>query len=333
MNEPKISIIIPVYKAEPYLGKCLDSVVGQTYRNLEIILVDDGSPDGCGIICDEYAKQDGRITVIHQNNGGVSSARNAGLRRVTGSYIGWVDSDDWIEPDMYEYLLKNIIDHDADIAVCGRCERYREKTVNRCWQKTEVLDTESALRLLLENGQMQNFLWDKLWRRELFRNIYFPEGKTYEDIAIMHRLFERAEKIVCLNETKYHYVQHPGSIVADTSLENRLNHYKAAKARFEEMKETWPQFKTMLLAQCVASAVGIWVGYLSNPWEERQKYVSEIEEIANFSALHYREALAQIELGKAGRIVLRLTPYNKWWSFALAYCVGKLYQWKHGRAL
>ena len=106
MSEPKISVIVPVYKVEPYLRKCLDSIVGQTYQNLEIILVDDGSPDGCGAICDEYAAQDKRVRVIHKANGGVSSARNAGLTAATGEWIGWVDSDDWIEPDMYERMLE-----------------------------------------------------------------------------------------------------------------------------------------------------------------------------------------------------------------------------------
>ena len=99
---PKISVIVPVYKVEPYLRKCLDSIVNQTYRNLQIILVDDGSPDNCGKICDEYAARDRRIEVIHQENGGISAARNAGLNLADGDYIGWVDSDDWIEPEMYE---------------------------------------------------------------------------------------------------------------------------------------------------------------------------------------------------------------------------------------
>ena len=107
MDGSKISVIVPVYEVEPYLRKCLDSVVNQTYQNLEIILVDDGSPDKCPAICDEYAARDERIQVIHKENGGVASARNAGLERVTGDYIGWVDSDDWIETDMFEYLLEN----------------------------------------------------------------------------------------------------------------------------------------------------------------------------------------------------------------------------------
>ena len=146
MKEPKISVIVPVYKVEPYLRKCLDSIVNQTYRNLEIILVDDGSPDNCGAICDEYAAGDGRIRVIHQENGGVSSARNAGLSAVTGEWVGWVDSDDWIEPDMYEYLLKNALEQNADIAVCSHYEVHRETEVFCGWTGVQLLDTEAALK-------------------------------------------------------------------------------------------------------------------------------------------------------------------------------------------
>ena len=130
MPDAKISIIVPVYKVEPYLRKCLDSIVGQTYQKLEIILVDDGSPDSCGAICDAYAARDERIRVIHKENGGVASARNAGLDAATGDYIGWVDSDDWIEADMFECLLKGAEDYDADIVVCGREDSYPDHNLS-----------------------------------------------------------------------------------------------------------------------------------------------------------------------------------------------------------
>ena len=149
MSEPKISVIVPVYKVEPYLRKCLDSIAGQTYQNLEIILVDDGSPDSCGSICDEYAVQDKRVRVIHKENGGVSSARNAGLAAATGDWIGWVDSDDWIEPDLYSYMLEKVREYGADIAVCSRTEVYPDRKVVRGWGEDLVMGREDALSLLL----------------------------------------------------------------------------------------------------------------------------------------------------------------------------------------
>ena len=119
MNEPLVSVIVPVYKVEKYLDKCVESIVGQTYKNLEIILVDDGSPDNCPAMCDKWADRDSRIKVIHKQNGGVSSARNAGIDAVQGEFIGFVDSDDWLEPDMYDCLVKNALEYNADISRCG----------------------------------------------------------------------------------------------------------------------------------------------------------------------------------------------------------------------
>ncbi len=333
MKEPKISVIVPVYKVEPYLRKCLDSIVNQTYRNLEIILVDDGSPDNCGAICDEYAAGDGRIRVIHQENGGVSSARNAGLSAATGEWVGWVDSDDWIEPDMYEYLLKNALEQNADIAVCSHYEVHRETEVFCGWTGVQLLDTEAALKLLLENNQMKNLLWDRLWRREILDGLVFPVGHTYEDIAVMHRLFLKARRVLCLPEAKYHYRQRQGSIVDDKSLGNRINHYHAAKLRLDEMYLQWPQFRQLLEAQCVASAVGIWTGYYSNPKKERRRYHEELKEIAAFGKIHYRKALEHMNLGLAGRLVLYLIPHAAWWAFSLAGFCGWGYKIKHGRAL
>ncbi len=332
-SNPMISIIVPIYKVEPYLSKCLDSIINQTYKNLEIILVDDGSPDNCGTICDEYAVKDKRIQVIHKPNGGVSSARNAGLRAACGEWIGWVDSDDWVEPTMFETLFSATQETGADIAVCGHWEDFRNHAKVCGWPVRQVLDTERALGELLRNGRMKNLLWDRLFHRTLFENICFPEGRTYEDIAIMHWLFLRAEKVVCVPDILYHYRQREGSIVDDTSLGNRINHYIAAKKRYESLSNDWPQFNQLLEGQCVASAVGIWSGYLSNPKAEREKYAPELRKIAAFSQNHYDKALQYMNLGLAGRTVLRLTPHDRWWAFILAGVSNWAYKLKHGRTL
>lgn len=295
--------------------------------------MDDGSPDGCGKICDEYAQRDGRIKVIHKPNGGVASARNAGLAAAVGEWIGWVDSDDWVEPAMFATLLQGALETDAEISVCGHWEEYRGRRAVSGWCDRRVLDTERALGELLENGKMKNLLWDRIFHRTLFDGLQFPEGKTYEDIAVMHWLFLRAEKVVCLPEVLYHYRQREGSIVDNTSLGNRINHYIASKERYDALSGDWPQFRQLMEAQCVASAVGIWAGCLSNPRAEREKYRAELQNIADFSAIHYRKALEYMELGLAGRMALRLTPHNSWWAFAAARGVAALYRWKHGREL
>ena len=333
MEEIKISVIIPVYKVESYLSKCLDSVLNQTHKNLEIILVDDGSPDHCGEICDNYAARDNRIQVIHKSNGGVSSARNAGLAVATGEWIGWVDSDDWIEPDMYEYLLKGVLENKADIAVCSRYEEFPDQQKFKGWKQKELLDTEKALELLLRNQAMQNYLWDKLWRRELFNGLTFPEGKTFEDVMIMHHLFARAHRVVCLPLAKYHYLQHPDSIVGNSSLTNKINYYTAAQQRYQEMKDKWPQFSDLMEAQCVFFAISVWCSYYSNPREMRKKYRPQIKEIAAFSKAHTQTALRLLDLGITGRAIMYILPYASWWSFLLARFFSWAYKIKHGRAL
>ena len=332
-REPKISVIVPVYKVEAYLRKCLDSIVNQTYRNLQIILVDDGSPDDCGKICDEYAAEDNRVEVVHQENGGLSAARNAGLALVTGDYIGFVDSDDWIEPDMYEYLLENALKYQADIAVCGRVERYVDKEVFRGFSEIEVLAREPALKYLLQNDLLQNYAWDKLYKRELFQDICFPSGKTFEDVAVMHKLFIKAERVVCLPEAKYNYLLRFNSILDNISLSNRINYYLASKERYDEMAADWPQFADLLSAQCALSAISLWGVYYANPVGERQFFKEQMNEIADFCRVHYRKALQYMNLGITGRAVLRLTPYAKWWSFRLAGLFSRLYKLKHGRRL
>ena len=322
MKTPKISVIIPVYNVEKYLHQCIDSVIHQTYRNLEIIVVDDGSTDNCSKICDDYANNDKRIKVVHKENGGVSSARNTGLALATGDWIGWLDSDDWVEPDMYEYLLKNAILYDSDVSICSQYEYYKNCRRIIGWDQIKVLNTEKALELLMKNDNMQNILWDKLWKRTLFEDITFPVGRTYEDLAVIYRLFEKAEKLVCLPKPKYNHRQRTGSIMADISLANRINHYISSKERCEEFQTRWPQFRPYLEGQCVAAAIGIWSVYLLNPVKERKIHRAILLEISEFSKKHYRSALQNINLGITGRIVVRLTPYTGIWAFAIStFCI------------
>ena len=186
---------------------------------------------------------------------------------------------------------------------------------------------------LLHNDQIQNMVWDKLFLRRLFEGIWFPEGRTHEDVAVMYRLFQRGERVVCLPDVLYHYFQRPGSIVNDTSLRHRLDHYAVARERCDQLSQDWPRFKGLLEARCLVAVVSVWAGYLSAPREERKKCISQLEEMAAFSAQHRQEAKEYLNFGLAGWVILWLTRHNSWWAFALAHCVGKYYQRKHGRAL
>lgn len=214
-----VSVIVPVYKVEPYLCKCVDSILAQTYQNLEIILVDDGSPDACGAICDEYAKQDSRITVIHKPNGGLSDARNAGLDVMTGKYVAFVDSDDWIMPRMYETLLQMLKQFQADIAfgaVADDLEQDGKVTTVKVSNYGDEPFSESAAEAMRRYFHGSWAAWDKLYKADLFRDIRYPVGEINEDEAIVLQLLSKCTRVCYTNEVFYHYMRRPssGSITA-----------------------------------------------------------------------------------------------------------------------
>ena len=212
-----ISIIVKVYNEEKYLEKCIDSILNQSYQNLEIILIDDGSTDNSGSICDEYKKKDKRVQVIHQKNQGQSSARNAGLNIAKGSYIGFVDSDDWIEQNMYEKLYKNICLYNADIATCSYVLEYEDNNIKTTELEEQLLELfeKKNQKMLLKNFLNRELYFsgpcDKLYRMSIFENIRFPENQFYEDNYIALELMLKAEKIAVGNGKYYHYRQHINS--------------------------------------------------------------------------------------------------------------------------
>lgn len=216
MNDSKISVIVPVYKVERYLDKCIDSIVNQTYRNLEIILVDDGSPDGCPQKCDEWAKKDARIRVIHKSNGGLSSARNAGLAIACGQYIGFVDSDDWIAPDMYESMISNLMHADADIAytACSHVyENGEESTAHLVTGVKMTMNAEEAFKYINLPGYFGIAAWDKLLKREIIGDLRFPEDtKRDEDYGFAYATLDRANTVVYDSSPKYFYRQTQGTL-------------------------------------------------------------------------------------------------------------------------
>ena len=214
MKNDLISIIIPVYKVEKYLEKCIESVLKQTYTNLQIILVDDGSPDNCGKICDEYAKKDPRIEVIHKVNGGLSDARNVGIAKAKGKYIGFVDSDDYIKEDMYEILINLIKEYDSDVSICNLYDVIDGKEYIR--NNENGIQEYSRLEILKEvllDKNIQSYAWNKLYKKELFDEIKYPIGKKYEDIGTTFYVFEKCNKIVVTSEPEYYYLKRSDSLV------------------------------------------------------------------------------------------------------------------------
>ena len=209
----KLSVIVPVYKVEPYIHKCVDSILGQTYTNLEVILVDDGSPDNCGKICDEYAAKDKRVKVIHKKNGGLSDARNAGIDISTGDIIGFIDSDDYIEARMYQEMIDYMEHNNLDI-VCADTNQVKGNKIKfkPRYKKNYVWNKQEALSEIL-NENLDNAAWNKIYKREIIGNTRFPLGRVYEDVATIYKFIYNAHKVGYLSKPYYYYVKRKGSIV------------------------------------------------------------------------------------------------------------------------
>ena len=228
---PLISVIIPVYKNEPYLERCICSIREQQYRHLEIILVDDGSPDRCGSMCDAYARQDARIRVIHQANGGLSAARNAGLAISTGQLVAFVDSDDYVSSEYISRLYQLHERFGADIAVCGFSDVRGERTTP--WRipvgEPFALDALSALQNMLYTDDFDASAWGKLFPRVLFDTVRFPVGKLYEEVETTWRLLMMVQRVAITREPLYYYVKHEGSIVSSRFNEHSLDMLEACR--------------------------------------------------------------------------------------------------------
>lgn len=225
MSNEKVSVIVPIYKVEKYLDRCVHSILNQTYKNLEIILVDDGSPDNCPQMCDAYAKQDERIRVIHKENGGLSDARNAGLDIASGAYISFVDSDDWIHHQMIEILVNMIEQKQCEIAICQSQYAYESKEYKDSLYESKSI-AEQARMITRKVSQYDYFdksdqrnaytvAWNKLYHRRLFDKIRYPKGKVHEDEFTTFKLLYEAEGITWTDTVLYYYFVREDSIMGE----------------------------------------------------------------------------------------------------------------------
>ena len=238
---PLISVIVPIYKVDEYLDDCVKSIVEQSYTQLEIILVDDGSPDHCPQMCDAWAKRDSRIKVIHKTNGGLSDARNAGLDICTGDYIAFVDSDDWIKPEMYQKMMDTIISEEADICGCNIISCYSNRQT--VWgAKTYVVgDSERMLGLLYDDAKFPVCAWNKLYRKELWEDFRFPVGKICEDAFTTYLLVDKAKRIVQITDSLYCYRIRSESIMTSTFSRKSMDEEEAWRKNYEFVKKHYPK--------------------------------------------------------------------------------------------
>ena len=226
-GKPLLSVIVPVYNVEAYLFRCVDSILGQTYSDLEVILVDDGSKDTSGRICDDYAAKDSRVRVIHKENGGLSSARNAGLDEARGEYIAFVDSDDWIEAEAYEHMLTLAEKYGVQLVCGGRFDvngKTGERKVGLCPQKEECISGEELAGRIFLWDNCDSSACDKLYHASLLEDFRFPLGKVCEDVPVTYKIVLKAGQVAMSDRPFYNYYHRPGSITT-TAISEKNFHF------------------------------------------------------------------------------------------------------------
>lgn len=284
-----ITLIVPIYNVEQYLPRCIESIIAQTYSELEIILVDDGSPDQCGKICDDYALKDSRIKVIHKSNGGLSDARNAGLDNMTGAFVAFIDSDDWIDRDWCEKLVDNMHKFNADVSICGIIsERFNTNS-----NQTNIITKEYGINPFYETGldMMRRYFcsswvaWDKIYRASIFNDIRFPVGEINEDEAIVLQILNKCNYVAFRNDTFYHYISRPESITTSSFSLKKLDWYRHCKANLEWIREHYPELEDLAAARyrgCLMwTLTEIALSDVSCP-EEQRDMISELHNKRRF---------------------------------------------------
>lgn len=243
MNNELISIIVPIYNVEKYLRECIDSILIQTYENLEIILVDDGSPDNSGKICDEYLKKDTRIKVFHKPNGGLSDARNYGIKQANGKYIQFTDSDDFLDKDMIKTLYMDIKENNSDVSICSFYALKNEVKYTDATFEKKIFYRDEAIKVNLLDKEIRNYAWNKLYRKTIFDRVQYPKGRLFEDILTLPRIFMQSSKISIIDIPLYYYRQRSDSILHKKTKESEFAYLDAVEEISNEIRKTNLEFE------------------------------------------------------------------------------------------
>ena len=283
MKNDTISIVVPIYNVENYLEECIDSLISQTYSNLEILLIDDGSTDNSGKIADDYMKKDERIKVFHKKNGGLSDARNYGIIRAKGKYICFVDSDDYVSEDYVEFMMNNLIQNETKISACGYCYVFENKEIKEIKEinykeiKNKYLDDDAQIYSNVI-GYFNISFCNKLFDITLFDNILFPVGKKSEDWFIMYKILEKAGALYYDSTIKYYYRQRKGSISKDVMANTDCIEAASEVYHYFENNDRVKKYAAQSL---VFAIIGIYNFYLckDNNKEKRKEYRKEVLKI------------------------------------------------------
>lgn len=296
-----VSIIIPVYNVEKYIRRCLDSIIKQTYRDIEIILVDDGTPDNSGDICEEYALKDDRIKVFHKENGGLSDARNYGIERAAGDYIVCVDSDDYVEEDYIEYLRNLQIKYNTKMAICQHRTLYDNGFVKDIGKiHDEQLSCHDCLKRMLYHDVIDTSAWAKLYKRELFNDISYPKGKIFEDIGTTYALMLQCDYIAVGYEVKYNYVFHNNSIVNGSFSEKKLDMLEMTDQMSDDVQKAFPDLYSAIIRRRVYARFST----LNQMLNTGDKYLGYRQIIISFIKEHSSDVLTNREAPKRDKLAI-----------------------------
>ena len=289
-NKELISIIVPVYNVKEYLDKCIESIVNQTYENIEIVIVDDGSSDGSEIKCDEWKKRDSRVVVIHQENRGISAVRNTGIQNAHGVYVCFVDADDYIAVDMVERLYCALIDNSVDIAICGYYECIDDKLIKHFYRSKKMIDPKDYFESIFEGHQIGSYPWNKIYKRELFSDVAYPVGQKYEDVSTTYKLICKCKKIAVITDCLYYYVRHEGSITKSINSKNMWDLINAITEREEYIKSEYPVFNTKVHNQKTSIYISNWnqLAKINN-----KKYESDMKILRTYIMKNYRKVTSK----------------------------------------
>lgn len=317
----KISVILPVYNVEEYLEKSVNSVLNQTYKNMEIILVDDGSTDSSAELCDEFQKKDSRIKVIHKENGGLSDARNAGTKLASGKYITYIDSDDIVALEYIEYLYTLIKKYQCSMSLCTHtviCENGKQWSYGD--GSEEVLTAEKCLIKMLYHEVIDTSAWAKMYRTDIAKEISFPKGKLFEDIGTTYRFFIRCNRIACGYQSKYFYLLRKNSIVSSQFNQQKLDLLEMTDTMARDVYKIYPNLKRALLRRRVYARFSTLNQMLDAKGCEKEK-----KEIIDFIKSHQKVILKDKKVPKRDKIAILLLDigypvYKMCWE--LCSCIG-----------
>ena len=306
-----ISVIVPVYNIEKYVGKAIETIIGQTYGDLEIILVDDGSTDKSGEICERYAGKDDRIVVVHQENGGLSKARNTGTRIAKGDAIAYIDGDDYIHPCYFEILAKNLTEHNADISVCGMQvvseNEYEELTHSKDVENAAVdISAEEAIEGMLSQKRFSLSSCAKLYKRKIAQSHYFPEQELFEDYYTVYRFFTEAAAVTYTDAGLYYYLKRAGSITKKKYSHQMMDYIKHGEQVIDHVKQSGQQLMDAAISRLVWACF-----YIVTHIDDSSKYREDEEYCWNYIKKYRTKVIRDNSAVKKEKMLCALSMFGK----------------------